>query len=84
MVRVGDVDDQRLDTRRSDCVGVPIAPDTREDVEPAPASSRAVAAPIPVDAPVITAISWISGDAVTSMKLRWPPSKEPSQQSQAE
>jgi hypothetical protein len=33
---------------------------------------------------VITAISWISGDAVTSMKLRWPPSKEPSQQSQAE
>src|SRR5215813_5257787 len=36
---------------------------------PRRASSRAVAAPMPLDAPVITAISWISGDAVTTAFL---------------
>jgi len=71
VVRVGDVDDQRLDT--PDCVGVPVAPDTREDVEnPRRASSRAVAAPMPVDAPVTMAISWISGDAVMNRSLPVP------------
>jgi hypothetical protein len=34
--RVGDVDDQRFYTRRPDGVGVAVAPDTREDVEPPP------------------------------------------------
>ena len=36
VVRVGDVEDQRLYTRPPDCVGVPVAPDTRQDVEPPP------------------------------------------------
>jgi hypothetical protein len=36
IVRLGDVDDQRLYTQPPDCVGVPVAPDTREDVEPPP------------------------------------------------
>src|SRR5580692_1923053 len=34
VVRVGDVDDDRLYARPPDCVGVLIAPDAREDVEP--------------------------------------------------
>ena len=37
----------------------PGAPDPREDVKPPPGQFRAVAAPMPVDAPVIMAISWI-------------------------
>ena len=36
VVRVGDVDDHRLDTRPTDCVGILAAPNAREDVEPAP------------------------------------------------
>jgi hypothetical protein len=36
VVRVGDVDDQRLYPRPSDCVGVLVAPDAREYVEPPP------------------------------------------------
>jgi hypothetical protein len=36
VVRVGDINDQRLDARPPDCVGVPVAPDTRKDVKPTP------------------------------------------------
>ena len=34
VVWVGDIDDQRLDPRRTDGVCVPVASNTREDVEP--------------------------------------------------
>jgi len=36
VVRIGDVDDQRLYTRPPDCICVPVVPDAREDVEPPP------------------------------------------------
>jgi hypothetical protein len=69
VVRVGDVDDQRPDARPSHCIGVPVAEDTREDVKPPPRQCASASAPMPVDAPVITAISGISVDAVIPMKL---------------
>jgi len=36
VVRVGDVDDERLYAWPPDCVGVLVAPDARKDVEPPP------------------------------------------------
>ena len=36
VIRVGDVEDQRLYAGPPDCVGVLVAPDAREDVEPPP------------------------------------------------
>jgi hypothetical protein len=69
VVWVGDIDDQRLDPRRTDGVCVPVASNTREDVEPPARQFACRGRAVPVDAPVMTAISWLSYDGVISMNL---------------
>jgi hypothetical protein len=54
---VGDVEHDRLEVRGPERLGVGAAAHSGEDVEAAPGKSRAVAAPMPVEAPVTTRIS---------------------------
>ena len=65
---MGDIETQRLDIRPSDGVGIAFPPDTGKHVESTLRHFAAVAAPIPVEAPVITT-STLSVDNVISLVL---------------